>query len=232
MEKYLVFESDIFFYFLLPIIIFNTGYNMQDVLFFQNIGSIIIIAFLSTFLSAFLIAIMLFIVTYSRYFISFSFLNCFIFGSIISATDTISVLTLFRTLGVDETLYALVFGESMFNDAVAMVLYKSLLTFQYVNFTFKSLIYALYTFISVFIGSLCCGVIVGCLASLLLKYTNLYDKKNKDLERAVLIIVPFICYMFAEGLTMSGIVAMLFCGIVMSKYTEYNMSNTTYLFYI
>ena len=52
----------------------------------------------------------------------FPFLDCLLFGSLISATDPVTVLAIFSDLHVDVNLYALVFGESVLNDAVAIVL--------------------------------------------------------------------------------------------------------------
>jgi len=42
---------------------------------------------------------------------------------LISATDPVSVLAVFKEIGADENLFAIVFGESIFNDAVAIVMY-------------------------------------------------------------------------------------------------------------
>lgn len=52
----------------------------------------------------------------------FTLNDCFWFGAIISATDPISVLSIFSDLKVDVDLFAFVFGESVLNDAVAIVL--------------------------------------------------------------------------------------------------------------
>ena len=49
--------------------------------------------------------------------------ECFAFGILISATDPVSVLATFKEIKADETLYSLIFGESIFNDAVTMVLF-------------------------------------------------------------------------------------------------------------
>lgn len=54
--------------------------------------------------------------------ISFTFLDTLYFGALISATDPLTVLAIFNDLHVDVNLYALVFGESVLNDAVAIVL--------------------------------------------------------------------------------------------------------------
>ena len=52
----------------------------------------------------------------------FTFLDTLNFGAIISATDPVTVLAIFNDLHVDVNMYALVFGESVLNDAVAIVL--------------------------------------------------------------------------------------------------------------
>ncbi len=51
-----------------------------------------------------------------------SAVECFAFGSMISAVDPVATLAIFQALSVDPILYMLVFGESMLNDAVAIVL--------------------------------------------------------------------------------------------------------------
>jgi NhaP-type Na+/H+ or K+/H+ antiporter len=53
-----------------------------------------------------------------------SLLECLLFGSLISATDPVTVLALFKELKVDPDLYSNVFGESVLNDAIAIVLYR------------------------------------------------------------------------------------------------------------
>ncbi len=50
------------------------------------------------------------------------FISRLSFGSLISATDPVCTLALFQTMNVDQDLYAIVFGESVLNDAVSIVL--------------------------------------------------------------------------------------------------------------
>ena len=52
----------------------------------------------------------------------FSFADCLLFGAIISATDPVTTLAIFNDQNVDQNLYALIFGESVLNDAVSIVL--------------------------------------------------------------------------------------------------------------
>lgn len=53
---------------------------------------------------------------------SFTFLDTLYFGALISPTDPLTILAIFNDLHVDVNLYALIFGESVLNDAVAIVL--------------------------------------------------------------------------------------------------------------
>jgi sodium/hydrogen exchanger 8 len=55
--------------------------------------------------------------------------DAFAFGSLISAVDPVATLAIFNALDIDPVLYMLVFGESILNDAVAIVLTKLVLFF-------------------------------------------------------------------------------------------------------
>lgn len=54
--------------------------------------------------------------------INISFIDSMIFGSILSATDPVTVLAIFSQLHVDPQLFSIISGESLLNDAVAIVL--------------------------------------------------------------------------------------------------------------
>jgi sodium/hydrogen exchanger 8 len=132
----------------------------------------------------------------------------------------VATLAIFNALDVDPTLYMYVFGESVLNDAVAVVLYKTLMTFydhEHVGAAEASLQFCL---VSVFSGVV--GVIVALFSALVLKLTKLYQ--HPSLETALMFIFAYLPYMLAEALNLSGIVAILFCGIAMSRYSQYASS--------
>lgn len=88
-------------------------------------GAILTFAILGTTLSAFLIGALMygFVKLMPTYLSSsFTFLDTLYFGALISPTDPLTILAIFHDLNVDVNLYALVFGESVLNDAVAIVL--------------------------------------------------------------------------------------------------------------
>ena len=124
MDQKSTFDPEIFFNVLLPPIIFHAGYSMKKRFFFRNIGSILAFAFLGTAVSTFVIGGVMLGVTqiYTHDHYSFTFLDSLHFGALISATDPVTVLAIFNDLHVDVNLYALVFGESVLNDAVAIVM--------------------------------------------------------------------------------------------------------------
>ena len=79
-------------------------------------------------------------------------------------------MLLWQELGVDRTLYALVFGESVLNDAVAIVLYHTLLQFENQAVTASLVGKGFFFFVETFLGSLLIGSLVGVASALMLKH--------------------------------------------------------------
>jgi len=114
--------TGLFLILLLPPIIFEAGYNIKKKPFFKNIGAICAYAFVGTFLAIFSSALMFYLtglITTPH----FTWQEAFAFGSLISATDPVSVLAIFKEMDADQNLHAIVFGESILNDAIAIVMY-------------------------------------------------------------------------------------------------------------
>ncbi|CAG8568086.1 1895_t:CDS:2 [Acaulospora morrowiae] len=140
-QKMVTFHSSYFFNLLLPPIILNSGYAMKKENFFKNLGTILTFALVGTFISAIVIGFLTAILAATGiYSLSLSFLDSMIFGSILSATDPVTVLTIFQTLKVDPQLYSIIFGESILNDATAIVLYETLKQYRGQEFYFSSVL--------------------------------------------------------------------------------------------
>lgn len=149
------------------------------------------------------------------------------FGSLISATDPVTVLAVFQAIGVKVDLFSMVFGESVLNDAVAIVLSRTLLSFNEPGTTVdqESIMAACQLFAIIFLGSMIIGMIAGLISSLVFK---LLDLKHHDemlyMEAALSFSFPWCAYFVAEASELSGIVAILACGMVMATYTRLNFS--------
>ena len=87
------------------------------------------LAFAGTGISCVVIAVMMWLVGLMHLSFRIPFFHSCLFGAIISATDPVTVLAVFGRLNADSNLNALVFGESVLNDAVAIVLYNVIYKF-------------------------------------------------------------------------------------------------------
>ena len=124
------FNFYIFADYLLPPIIFEAGFNMEVRPFFTNLGPTCFFAFVGTFCSAAVVGAIVYAAGQLGLCYPLSGLAALTFGSLISATDPVTVLAVFKSLGVQPDLFAMVFGESVLNDAVAIVLSATLLHFN------------------------------------------------------------------------------------------------------
>jgi len=149
-------------------------------------------------------------------------LDCLLFGSFISSTDPVSILSIFSSLGVDKDLYATVFGESVLNDAIAITLYRTLLVFEKKPFTTLAGFLAFLDFFKILFGSIGLSIGFGATSALVFKHTSLHKYPTSEL--ILLTLFAFSSYLLAEGLLLSGIVTVLFCGIFMGHYTSHNLS--------
>merc|ERR1719233_2433919 len=157
------------------------------------------------------------------------FIQSFAFGSLISAVDPVATLAIFQALDVDPVLNMLVFGESILNDAVAIVLTTTIIESSGPDMqdigVFSQIGGGITRFFGVFFGSAAIGTLVAMTSALVLKQIDLYT--NPSLEFALMLCFIYTPYALAEGVHLSGIMAILFCGVVMSHYTHYNMSPIT-----
>ena len=119
--------TSLFLILLLPPIIFESGYNMKKKPFFKNIGAIMAYSFIGTFIAIFASSAMFYLAGQVCKPV-FTWQDAFAFGALISATDPVSCLSIFKELDADQNLHAIVFGESIFNDAIAIVMYTAVMS--------------------------------------------------------------------------------------------------------
>lgn len=154
-----------------------------------------------------------------------SLLDGLIYGSTLSATDPVTILAIFNTYKVDPQLYSIIFGESILNDAVSIVMFDTLSQMRGSHLSIMSILHGFGFFAVVFNVSMVLGVVFGLMCSLLLKHTRL--RLYKELECCVVLLVAYASYFFSNAVEMSGIVSLLFCGITLKHYAYHNMSQRT-----
>ncbi|XP_032388570.1 sodium/hydrogen exchanger 6 isoform X2 [Etheostoma spectabile] len=232
MLRKVTFDTEVFFNILLPPIIFHAGYSLKRRHFFRNIGSILAYAFMGTVISCFVIGLIMygfvsFMKVVGQLGGDFFFTDCLLFGAIISATDPVTVLAIFNELKVDVDLYALLFGESVLNDAVAIILSSSIAAYQPAgdnshSFEAMAMLKSFGIFLGVFSGSFALGVATGVMTALVTKFTKLRDFPL--LETALFFLMSWSTFLLAEACGFTGVVAVLFCGITQAHYTFNNLS--------
>jgi solute carrier family 9 (sodium/hydrogen exchanger), member 8 len=228
---FLRFDPELFFFLLLPPIIFEAAYSLKKKDFFANFWSISLYAIFGTIISTFVIG-------YLVYWIGLmgvvnidtsSPMEALVFGSLISAVDPVATLSIMGNpeLNCDSLLYSLVFGESVLNDAVAIVLFKTFMAFYESGEAFSSntIPTILKNFAMLSFGSVIVGIAIGLTCSFLFKHASL--KQYPEYEVALLFLFAYGSYAFSEALGMSGIMSLFFCGIILSHYNSYNLSPTS-----
>lgn len=218
LEK-MTFDPEIFFNVLLPPIIFHAGYSLKKRHFFQNLGSILTYAFLGTAISCVVIGLIMYgfvkAMVHAGQLKSgdFHFTDCLFFGSLMSATDPVTVLAIFHELHVDPDLYTLLFGESVLNDAVAIVLTYSISIYSPKEnpnaFDTAAFFQSVGNFLGIFAGSFAMGSAYAVVTALLTKFTKL--REFPMLETGLFFLLSWSAFLSAEAAGLTGQCFMLQC---------------------
>ncbi|BFZ53067.1 monovalent cation:H+ antiporter, CPA1 (nhx1) [Savitreella phatthalungensis] len=222
------FKYTYFFNILLPPIILNSGYELHQANFFRNFGTITTFAFIGTFVSAIVIGVLVYIWTSLNIeSIPITFIEALQVGATLSATDPVTVLSIFTTYRVDPKLYTVIFGESLLNDAVSIVMFETLGKFKGQTMQLSQIFHAFGVFLVTLLVSLFLGIAIGLGTALLLKHSHL--RRFPQIESCIILLLAYSSYFFSNGIHMSGIVSLLFCGITLKHYAYFNMSRRTQL---
>lgn len=201
------FDYQFFFNLLLPPIILASGYELHQGNFFRNIGAILTFAFFGTFISAVVLGVILYLWTrIPLEGLKITFVEAMAVGATLSATDPVTILAIFNTYKVDPKLYTIIFGESILNDAIAIVLFETAQKYSKSaakgHLTIVNLFESIGVFLLVFCGSLVTGLIVGIGTSLFLKYTMI--RRSPKTESCLIILIAYASYFFSNAISMSG----------------------------
>lgn len=206
------FDYQFFFNLLLPPIILASGYELHQANFFRYIGPILTFAFAGTFISAVVLGVLLYVWTrLPLYGFKISFVEAFSVGATLSATDPVTILAIFNAYKVDPKLYTIIFGESILNDAIAIVLFETAQKYVQTSdpgkevrtLTIFSFFEAIGIFLLIFFGSLVIGVAVGILTTLGLKFTHV--RRFPKIESCLVILIAYASYFFSTAINMSGL---------------------------
>ena len=246
----MVFQPELFFFILLPPIIFEAGYSMEKAAFFQNIGTILLFAVFGTLLSTLVVGYGLFglaklgVIDLD----ASNPIECLIFGSLISSVDPVAVLSILSHSRLKSPiLHSIIFGESVLNDAVSIVLFNTFRNFHK-NMVATTLTTDLRTDASSLVGAatvqpavdmaaqfdhFTIGTLfidfllvsvgslwIGILVGLVCSFIFKHSNlaKAPEVEFTLIIFFAYTAYCLSEILGLSGIMSLFFCSIIMAHY--------------
>lgn len=175
----------------------------------ENRKPIISLALGGTFISFLLIG-------FSVYFLlGLPLAVAFTFAALMSATDPISVLSIFKSLGVPKKLTTIIEGESLFNDGVAVVLFmiSSVYLISYIDMGWAGLGSGIFLFLKFALGGILIGTVFGVLASLVIKLVD-----NYPMEITISLLLFFGSFFAGEIFHVSGVIAVVIAGIIFGNY--------------
>ncbi len=199
----------------LPPLLFEGTINMEIEMVQRRGLLIALLALVGTFISSFIIG---FIV---HWVIGLPLLYSILLGSIVSPTDPVSVLAIFKELGVSKELGVILEGESVFNDGVGVVFYLILL--EIIGGKSVGLPQAAGELISTIAIGVILGGIIGYFTYRLLAYID-----DPLTEVMISIIVAYGVYVASEHSGGSGVLAVVVAGLIIGNFgRRYSMSPTT-----
>ena len=212
----------------LPIIIFESAYDMDRAYFFKQLGKIGLYAVLGTVISTCVCGAVLYGLGASSLgdggdagstgMPAFYVGEAFAFGALISAIDPVATISVFASRRVDPVLNALVFGESVVNDAVAIVLYDIAVA------TLKNdsadaggrFLSAVLQLVYIVATSTLVAVLITGVCAAILRHARL--EKRKELQIITLFLCSYTAFQIGVLIKASGVYCSLVCGVLMRLY--------------
>ena len=201
---------DLVFFILLPVLIFESALNIDVRLLVKNLIPIVILAIPIMLLSTVITAALLYYGIDHP--LGFPIVAALLTGAILSATDPVAVLDVFKQIKAPARLSTLVDGESLFNDATVIVLFGLFIAYAQMDTGSFSGLDALGEFIFVFFGGLIVGAVLGFLFMVLYRVVE-----GSFAKSLISIISAYSAFILSEHfLHVSGVMAVLVTGLFIS----------------
>jgi CPA1 family monovalent cation:H+ antiporter len=192
-------SSDLVFFIFLPALIFESGFNLDARQLIKELAPVLVLAVPALLISTAVVGLGL-------SFMGFGLVTALLFGALISATDPVAVIALFKELGAPERLTVLVEGESLLNDATAIVVFGIILAIAVggESLSWSDTDTVVVEFLRVFVGGALVGGLLGIAVSELLY--RLHSGVPAVLTMSV--VVAYGSFILAEHtLHVSGVMA-------------------------
>jgi len=200
----------------LPTLIFESAYNLDARLVRQNLAPILALAIPGLLLSTALIGLLVWMLT------PIPLVPALLLGAILSATDPVAVVSLFRQLGAPQRLTVLVEGESLFNDATSIVLAGILAGFIVAGeISLDAVASGFVGFFGVFFG----GVLIGWLMALLAATVIGRVRGDPLIEITLTTTLAYLSFLVAEeAFHVSGVMAVVAAGVTLGGWGRVKIS--------
>lgn len=207
--------QSIIFYVFIPVLVFESAYNMDKQALKSNLSVILFLAIVAMLLTCGITAILLFYgIGHAT---GFPWLAALITGSILAATDPVAVVDKLKEVHAPKRIRVLLEGESLFNDATAIVLFSLFLSIavaaESVPTDGYSLLHVTVSFLTIFIGGALTGLVIGLL------FGYIRDKvRRPQLVGVMSLLVAYGSYMLAEQLLFSGVMSTLVAALSFASF--------------
>lgn len=198
-------SPEMIFYVVLPPILFDAAWNTSIPDFKKEFPKISVLAIGLVFLTTTIIALIVHSIIPG-----FSWPVAFVIGAIISPPDAVAATSITKTLPLPQKLTTILEGESLLNDASALIAYKcAVIAITSGAFSFWN---AGFQFISISFGGIIVGFVIGFVFLKLHRYFN----TSSSADTFAVILLPFAAYSLAEHLGCSGVLAVVILGMYLS----------------
>ncbi|MGJ8662323.1 MAG: cation:proton antiporter [Marinicella sp.] len=212
--------NQLVFYVFLPIIIFESAYRINQKSLLNCLYPILILAIPIMLISAGLAALLIFWGIGHE--TGFPIYTALVAGALLAATDPMAVVSHLKRIKAPEEITTLIEGESLFNDAIAVVLFTTLLSLalSMQNAETTENVVSMWSYVGDFLGIFFGGLLFGIICGSLGAFFS-YVIKTRILENVLLVSVAYGSFLIAEDyLQVSGMMSVLAAGLIMNKAHE------------